>query len=460
MPTQCVEKAPPIGRVTSVLSDTLVLGSIAGIAKLAGLAKSIAIARAFGSSPDLDHYLLAFLIPSVLADTFCGALVPVTVPRLIELDHRIGQQASHRLYRRLLGTALRTSLLGSAGIGLCIAAFLNFTSGFGANARPVALLALLMLPVIPCNALANVWRAVLNSQSKFAAPALTVLLTPVVITVTVLAASSWGAWGLAVATALGAAGEAALLAICVQATGFPLLPPRDFEVPSEAVNGTIFRKEYSYLVASGILNGGTVALGQVMASWLGPGSVSALNYGTRLSGVLLAIGPAAVGVAVLPRFSHIVADRDWDELRRSLQRVLIASIAVSAGAALLFILLSPPIVRLTLQHGAFTAGDTGVVARVQSWSLLQMPFIVGISIFMRVFSVLNANRVLLPLSAAALVTNLALNFGLMHAYGVSGISMASSIAQALLCAAMAWLVFGPSRATLFPRRAEPVVEIS
>ena len=103
---------------------------------------------------------------------------------------------------------------------------------------------------------------------------------------------------------------------------------------------------------------------------------------------------------------------------------------------------SAPIVRLTLQHGAFTSADTGAVAAVQTWSLLQMPFVVGISILMRVFSIMKANRVLLPLCIASLIVSVALNYALMGRYGVAGISMAASIAQALLFAAMTWLVFG------------------
>ncbi len=67
---------------------------------------------------------------------------------------------------------------------------------------------------------------------------------------------------------------------------------------------------------------------------------------------------------------------------------------------------------------------------------------------MRVFSVLKANRVLLPLSAATLVVNLTLNYVFMHRYGVAGVSLAASVAQALLFAAMAWLVFGSSRLRL------------
>jgi putative peptidoglycan lipid II flippase len=449
IPAPSVEAAPAVRRASGLLRDTLTLSVIAGLAKIAGAAKSIAIARVFGSGPALDAFLLAFLIPSVLADTFCGALVPVTVPRLIELQHEFGPAAARALYSQLLRRSLLFSLLGIAAIALGIGAFLALGGQAGpASSRLIAPLALLMLPIIPCNAVANVWRAVLNSQDRFVAPSISAVLTPAAIMVAILAAGTRsGVWILAAATTLGSGGEVVLLAIAMRAAGYPLAPRRgDSEayqdLAAEGVRARGFRKEYGYLVASGAVSGGTVAIGQAMAAWLGPGSVSALNYGTRLSTVLMSVGPAAVGVAVLPRISRMAAQHGWDTLKRSLRRLLYASVAASAVAATVFILLSTPIVRLIFQHGAFTAADTGTVAAVQSWSLVQMPFVVGISIFMRVFSVLKANRVLLSLSGAALVVTLALNYVLMHSYGVAGISLAASIAQALLFAAMACLVFG------------------
>lgn len=434
-------------RKPGVLFDTLTLSVIAGLAKIAGAAKSVAIARVFGSGAALDNYLLAFLIPSVLADTFCGALAPVTVPRLIELEHRSGEAAARSLYARLLKRSLILSTLGAAVIALLIGAVLELGgSRTPANWRPIGMLTLIMLPVIPCNAVSNVWRAVLNSQNRFVAPAITAVLTPAVIMASVLTAQTRGGiWMLAVATTLGSAGEAAVLASAIRRSGFPVAPQtsRAVDLMRSGFSITAFRKEYGYLVASGAVSGGAVAIGQMMAAWLGAGSVSALNYGTRLSTVLMSIGPAALGVAVLPRFSRMAARRDWQALKNSLRRLLWITATASAAAAVLFMLFSAPIVRLTLQHGAFTSADTGTVAAVQRWSLLQMPFVVGISIFMRLFSALKANRVLLPLSAGALIVNLVLNYPLMHRYGVAGISLASSMVQALLFAAMALLVFGP-----------------
>src|SRR5690348_11190665 len=71
-----------------LISDTFGVSALTIAAKLAGTAKSVAIAKAFGTGPDLDAFLLAFLFPSFLADVFCGSLVPALVPAFVESNHK------------------------------------------------------------------------------------------------------------------------------------------------------------------------------------------------------------------------------------------------------------------------------------------------------------------------------------------------------------------------------------
>ena len=219
--------------------------------------------------------------------------------------------------------------------------------------------------------------------------------------------------------------------------GFPILPRRpagDIALPG-------IGREYGYLATTTAMSAGTVFIGQAMAAALGAGSVSILNYGTRLAGVLMAIGPGALAVTILPKFSSMVAARDWERMRHSLRRILSGSMAVAGVAGVLLIVFSTPIVRLTLQRGAFTAADTYAVASVQVYSLLQLPFILGTTILMRVLSALRANRVMLPFSGAALVVGTALNYAWMARLGVAGIALATSSVQALVFTALAILVF-------------------
>src|SRR3569623_1303709 len=82
----------------SLIADTFGVSALTVAAKMAGAGKSVAIAKAFGTGPDLDAFLLASLVPSFLADVFCGSLVPALVPAFIASKHggdRVRAQAQH-----------------------------------------------------------------------------------------------------------------------------------------------------------------------------------------------------------------------------------------------------------------------------------------------------------------------------------------------------------------------------
>jgi len=422
-----------------MLLDTLTVSVFTTLAKFVGAAKAVVLARVFGSGVALDSYLLAFLLPSFLADVFCGSLVPVLIPKLIEFECGEGRAKAVELYGHVLRRSVWLSCGAAAVLAAGAAAVAMLSTGSARLNLPLlGLLTLLMTPILPLSAVANVWRAVLNSQRRFVVPALTVTLTPAVIIVCILlAGKSSGVWILAAGTSFASLAEVMVLGMGLRNAGFPLLPPRrqrDWSLLD-------LRNEYGFLAMATAMGAGTAFIGQSMAAALGAGSVSILNYGTRLASVLMAIGPAALSVTILPGFSHMVAARDWKRLKQSLWRILSVSVAVAAAAAAILIVFSIPIVRLTLQRGAFTAADTRVVASVQAYSLLQLPFIVGITILIRILSALKANRMLLPYAGAAIVLNTGLNYSLMTRYGVAGIALATSLAQALLFVLLATLVF-------------------
>jgi len=422
-----------------MLFDTFTVSAFTTLAKVFGAAKALVLARFFGSGAVLDAYLLAFLAPSFLADVFCGSLVPVLVPKLIEFEYRDGRTGAIDLYGHVLR---RTFLLScSAAAVLACGAAIMAALGSGSarlNLHLIGILTILMTPILPLAAVTNVWRAVLNAQGRFTIPALTLTLTPSIIILGILLAGrSHGIWILAAGTSLASLAEVLVLGLGLRSVGFPILPPRR----ERSFSLVEIKKEYVYLSAATAMSAGTAFIGQSMAAGLGAGSVSILNYGTRLVGVLMAIGPAALSVTILPRFSHLAAARDGERLKQMLWRILSGSLIVAGAAAALLIVFSVPIVRLSLQRGAFTATDTRIVASVQGFSLLQLPFILGTTILMRILSALNANRVLLPISGAALVINTGLNYGLMTRHGVAGIALATSLAQAIVFMALAILVF-------------------
>ena len=172
--------------------------------------------------------------------------------------------------------------------------------------------------------------------------------------------------------------------------------------------------------------GGTTLVDQAMATPLGQGSVSALNYGIKLSSLILQTGALAVGTAVLPYFSRMIAHEDWRAVRSTLRTYLGLAILASTAMSLFLILFSTPLVRLLFERGAFTAEDTALVSQIQALYALQIPFYIGGIIMVRLISAMKANYLLTIGAVVSLVLNIVLNLLFIEWFGVAGIALSTS----------------------------------
>jgi len=169
---------------------------------------------------------------------------------------------------------------------------------------------------------------------------------------------------------------------------------------------------------------GSALVDQSLAARLGSGSVAALSYGTRLLGVLVVIGPTAMGTAVLPHISAAAVLAEPAALRQTLTRygffVLAVILPVTAG----FIYFSEPIIRVLFQKGAFDAAATHLVSTVQKAALLQLPIAVLLALEIRLSSARKANRLLYRVAGLSLLLTVVLDVLFMRWWGVVGIALA------------------------------------
>jgi len=404
-----------------------VVSGLTAVAKSGGVLKTVVIAR--GTGTDLDAHLLASLIPSLMADVLCAAIVPALVPRLIELIEIKSTAAAMELHN---STALRSVVFAcsvAAALALAAGTMLAAQSG-GRRTILACSLLLTMLPILPLSALSNVWRATLNANRRFTIAAAVAIFTPAAIVLTLIRAGRSVYW-LAVGTTLGALAETVALALAVRRLKIPLFSPRSTRWQPENEPPV---REYASLAVTNFVLGGTLFPDQSMAAMLRFGAVSLLNYGTRLVPVLIAVGPEASGITLLPRLSHMMVRGGHSYAGAFLKRFLAAAMAGSAIVAGILIWYSRPIVTFIYQRGAFAAADALAVASVQSMSLLQLPFAVGIALLNRFVASAKVNRILIPISASGLVLNAALNLLLMREFAVAGIALATAIAQAAVFA--------------------------
>jgi len=154
-----------------------------------------------------------------------------------------------------------------------------------------------------------------------------------------------------------------------------------------------------------------------------------LSYGNRVVVTVLSVAGAALGSAITPYYSKMIARRDWRGVQHTLRRYLLLLFIVSIPVVILLFVLAVPLIQLLFQRGSFRARDTQLVAHVQALYALQIPFYLGNVLLSRLLSSFLANRVTLWAAAINLTLNIVLDILFIKMMGVAGIALATSCAS-------------------------------
>lgn len=409
-----------------IFAASLTVGVFTFLVHVVTAAKELVVAYQFGTADVLDAFLIAYLLPSFVIIVFAGSLPSAVIPIYIEVQIREGQEAAERLYASVMGWSL-VILAGISSIMALLAPLVLPLLGSGFDEQKLVLtrsLYFTMLPVLMLKGLATIWSAKLNAAERFSLASAVPILTPILIVVALLyRGGQWGIYALMAGTVGGGALEAVIIAWYLHRLGVRLIPRWDGWTP--ALRQVM--KQYGTVVAGASLMASTMLVDQAMAAMLGPGSVSALSYGGKVVSFVLAIGATALGTALLPHFSRMVAVADWKEVRHTLQIYVTLIFKTTIPLTLLAVLLSEPIVSLLFQRGAFTATDTHVVGQVQAFLLLQVPLYLAGIVIVRLISALKANHILMWGCVLNFIVNVVLNYVFMQWLQVAGIALATFV---------------------------------
>ena len=415
-----------------ILSAALIVAVLSLAAKLLATGKDSLIAFRLGTNPQLDAFVLAYMVPAFVTNVLAGSTASAFVPVFVREGVEKGAVAAGRLLGCTTAWMATALCLGACLAAPLVAIGLPLAAGSLApgTVRDAVNFTYLLMMLLPLIGVAALWTAALNANGQFALAGLASLLTP--LTVIIALWVSWdflGIFAVLLGHLLGAALELAVVGAAVRRAGLPLVLWQKPLPPARHVIG----RQFLPAAAGGVLMGSTLLVDQVMAASLGPGSVSAFLYASKVTGALLSIGSMALATALLPHLSRMVASGQIAMMRRVLWQYVALVVIVSAVLTAALIALSTPLVHLLFQRGAFTPEDTAVVSTIQKYLLLQiLPFSLGV-IAVRLVNALGANQILMYGALINGVVNVVLNWLLMRWMGIAGIALSTSIVYLVSC---------------------------
>ena len=413
------------GSVNSrIFSAAIIVAAGTLFVKVLAVVKELIVASKFGTADELDAFLIALMVPSIIITIIAGSFNAALIPTYIKVREQEGKQAAQKLFSSAtiwsIGLLAITTVFVVGGAPFYLP---RITGGFSPQKLELTYQLLWVLsPLISISGVTVVWGAVLNAGERFALVALAPILTPAATILFLFGTSAWGVFNLAIGMIVGQLLEMVVIGVALRRQGISLqLKWYGFDRHLKDV-----ASQYAPMIAGALLMCSTGLVDQAMAAMLPSGSVASLAYGNRIISLPITIATTALGTAVIPYFSKMVALDDWTSIRQALKHYMGLIFAATIPLTGLIILCSEPIVRTLFQRGSFTAENTQAVALIQACYALQIPFYIASILVVRITSAMRNNKVMMWGSAGNLIVNISLNYLFIQWFGVAGIALSTS----------------------------------
>lgn len=354
-------RPPQLQRNRRIARSTLTVMIAFAAAKLISLAQTLIIAQTFGVGSELDAYVAANRIPELIVILISGgALTHAFIPIFSGFLAQGDLEAAWTLSSNLISAIFALALVISAIVFLLAPPLVQnlVAPGFDAETaqNTVEMMRILLLSTI-IFAVSGIFSGILNSHQHFLLPA----LAPIMFDIGILAGllfllPRFGVHGIAWGAVLGAA-----LHFSIQLPGLIRYRMRwRFELGLRNPHlWRVIRLMLPRIGGLGVFSLNFLVMNNI-ASRLGVGSVSALDWGWRLMQIPQTLLGTAMGIVIFPTLAALSELNDMsgkrDAMSGGLRFILITSIPSAIG----LILLGRPLISL-LERGAFDASASALV---------------------------------------------------------------------------------------------------
>jgi putative peptidoglycan lipid II flippase len=358
----------------------MVVGFFSLLGSLTGILVETSIAAQLGLSKSSDTFYVAFTVPYIITNLISATGQFSLVPFFSSLDAR---QSAAELWRGF-SYAVNVVFLGLFAVAVAGAAFAPWLiRGIAPGFTPAQLelagrLARWLFFVIVPAGVAEALRSFLFSQHRFALPSAAGFFRNALVILCILFTfRSYGMWSIVLGYFVGYFFQFAVLAVQLL-LAFPVRYSMSLKSGGEAFRN--LRGAGTAQIAVALAWQGVVVVERIIASFLPPGTLTALNYGFKILATLVELLAGSVGTAALPTLSKAFARANQPEERKAFRDTLEISLVLLAPVGVFCLLLNRQIIRLIFERGNFTSQATDLMALIFFYYSLSLLCFGGIRI--------------------------------------------------------------------------------
>ena len=402
------------------------------LGKLLGFLRDILISNYYGATAQTDAFFLALSIPTILIGVFTSSADSTILTQYMRISAgEEGRRGADQYFSNII--TLLTIIATAVSVFTLLAPeymIRLFAPTFQGTQLEMACT---YLRIFSFAGLLHIWYCFFCSYllcyEKTSVRIILSFSTNVLVTLALLCIHDTGMYALSIAYLLGSIFSAVFPMISSFRSGytyFPVLSVKRYHFPA-------FVRFFLPIMGSALLADLLLYADRLLSSFLAVGSLSALNYASKLMNIFSEITVIGIGAILLPVLTRMQVEQQPEKFRYTVSAVCFCVITALAPLALLVILYAGDLVEALYLRGQFTVENARVVSGTMQAYGIQILLSPLQVILVKTFH--SANRTSLPfrVSLITFFLNIGLSILLMQSMAVYGIALGTSVSMLVGC---------------------------
>ncbi|MBV9277713.1 MAG: murein biosynthesis integral membrane protein MurJ [Candidatus Eremiobacteraeota bacterium] len=407
---------------------------------LLGFLREVVNAKYYGTRWEMDTFLVAAMIPTILFGLFNGALVSALVPTF---SYYLAHDREADAWR------LANTILNGLFIVLTICAIFGYIfapvfvpiiahRSFPAGQMGVAIrMTRWLMPSIVAVSLAGVVSAILNAYHRFRAASLVgIAINVMTIGTVILMYHRYGIFALVLGTTLGLIAQLLIQLPSLIAIGkYRLL--LDLRHPG-------LRRVWVFLgpiMVGSAAGQAALFFDRYFASTLTPGYIAGMNYAMKLVNFPQQVFAAAIATVIFPALASSFAHANRGGVRRDLTIGLRMVNLITIPSMFALIMQAHPIVQTLFERGTFQASATQLTAGLLPYGAIGLVAVAANVVLARSCFACGQISWTVAISIFTVMINVILSLVWLPTLGAIGLLLANSISQSIQAVMLLVLVW-------------------
>ena len=416
-----------------------IVAALSVISKFLGFAREASLAAVFGATYATDAYLMGQTIPVAIFSAVSAALGSTFIPVFSQVRQAHGRDAAHKMVSSVINATLLLALVFIA-VGEFFAGPLTRLVAPGFQGEVYALtvsMTRIMFPMILFQALSGLLTGMLQADDNFAVPAMTSLAYNITIIGSIIfLGPKFGIRAVGAGTVVAIAVQVVLKLPAIARTGYRWSPILNLNDPGLRRMGALIGP----VLLATFAGQASTLVNRMLVSGLAEGSLAALNYATRLMGLVPGVVGTSIITVMYPTLSRLSAADDWSRYSKAFSESIKMISFVLVPAAVGMAVLRVPMVRVVFERGAFDSEATQATA----WALLFLSPAVALftlrDMTSRAFYALQDTTSPMMVSIFSAGINIVLNLVLVGPLAQGGLALANTLSSAFGAGVLLWIL--------------------